>query len=121
VEKALTQQELADLLGVSRQTVYYLEKGSYDPSLTLSLKIAEIFQKPIEEIFYFKPIIHEVLGTKTLDELEKVSINSGISIEKILKLKHLNDPELSIHFSEQELYSIIRALGIPFEDLFTKE
>ena len=47
----LSQQALAEKLGVSRQTVISIEKGKYDPSLPLAFKIARIFEKRIEEIF----------------------------------------------------------------------
>ncbi len=49
--KDITQQQLAELTGVSRQTINAIEKGNYVPSTTLSLKIARIFEKPLEEIF----------------------------------------------------------------------
>jgi len=48
----MTQQELADLIGVSRMTVYSIEKGKYVPSTVLALKISKVFGKPVEEIFY---------------------------------------------------------------------
>ena len=48
---ALSQAELADKLGVSRQTVNAIETGRYDPSLPLAFKIAALFRQPIEEIF----------------------------------------------------------------------
>nr|WP_216667730.1 helix-turn-helix transcriptional regulator [Sporosarcina jiandibaonis] len=47
----LTQGELADRVGVTRQTIVSLEKGSYTPSLLLAMNIAEEFEMPIEEIF----------------------------------------------------------------------
>ena len=46
-----SQAELADELGVSRQTINAIETGKYDPSLPLAFKIAKLFQRPIEEIF----------------------------------------------------------------------
>lgn len=46
-----TQADLADRLGVSRQTVNAIETEKYDPSLPLALKIAKTFSKPVEEIF----------------------------------------------------------------------
>lgn len=46
-----SQGHLADLLGVSRQSVNAIEKGRYDPSLPLAFRIAEIFDLRIEEIF----------------------------------------------------------------------
>lgn len=50
-ERGLSQQELADALEVSRQTVNSLENGRYDPSLPLAFKIARFFALRIEEIF----------------------------------------------------------------------
>jgi putative transcriptional regulator len=47
----LTQGDLADKVGVTRQTIVSLEKGSYTPSLLLAMNIAEVFEMPIEEIF----------------------------------------------------------------------
>jgi putative transcriptional regulator len=47
----LTQQELADILDVSRQTVSSLENGRYNPSLILAFRIAQYFQLSIEDIF----------------------------------------------------------------------
>ncbi len=46
-----TQAELAEKLGVSRQTVNAIETEKYDPSLPLAFKIAKLFRKPVEEIF----------------------------------------------------------------------
>ena len=46
-----SQGDLAERLGVSRQTVNALERGKYDPSLPLAFKIARLFSRPIEEIF----------------------------------------------------------------------
>lgn len=49
--RGLTQEELADRAGVSRQTVIAIEKGNYTPSVLLALKIARIFKVPVEDIF----------------------------------------------------------------------
>lgn len=46
-----TQAELAERLGVSRQTVNAVETGKYEPSLTLAFRIARVFGRPIEDIF----------------------------------------------------------------------
>ena len=53
--QALTQQELADAVGVTRQTIIAMEKGSYTPSLDLALGIASLFKRPVEEIFNLEP------------------------------------------------------------------
>ncbi len=50
-EQSLSQADLADRLGVSRQTVNAIETGRYDPGLPLAFKIARLFARPIEEIF----------------------------------------------------------------------
>ncbi|MGD6818611.1 helix-turn-helix transcriptional regulator [Metabacillus sp. 113a] len=50
----LTQQELADKAGISRQTVGLIEKGDYAPSITLALKIAQTFGVSVEEVFYLE-------------------------------------------------------------------
>lgn len=50
-ERGLTQAELAERLGVSRQTVHAIEAEKYDPSLPLAFKIARLFERRIEEVF----------------------------------------------------------------------
>ena len=50
-EKRLTQQQLADAVGVSRQTINAIESGKFVPSTVVALKIARAFERPVEEIF----------------------------------------------------------------------
>lgn len=50
-EREWSQQELADRLHVSRQTVNSIENGRYDPTLPLAFRIARVFEQPIETIF----------------------------------------------------------------------
>ena len=50
----MTQQELADVLSVSRQTINSLEKGKYNPSIKLAFKISKFFGEKIEDIFLFE-------------------------------------------------------------------
>ncbi len=49
----LTQEKLANELGITRQTIISIEKDKYDPSLVLAFKIAEFFNVNIEEIFIY--------------------------------------------------------------------
>ena len=53
-ERRMTQQELADTTGVSRQTINAIESGKFIPSTALALKIARTFEKSVEEIFFLE-------------------------------------------------------------------
>jgi putative transcriptional regulator len=50
-EKGYTQENLAEIIGVSRQTVNAIEKEKFDPSLNTAFKMAKLFELPIESIF----------------------------------------------------------------------
>ncbi|MGN0758003.1 MAG: helix-turn-helix transcriptional regulator [Candidatus Ventricola sp.] len=50
-ERGIRQEDLAQALGVSRQTIISLEKGKYNPSLALALRLARYFAMPVEAIF----------------------------------------------------------------------
>lgn len=49
----MTQQELAEKVGVTRQTIIAMEKGHYSPSLELAFRIALVFDSPLEEVFSY--------------------------------------------------------------------
>ncbi|WP_342567378.1 helix-turn-helix transcriptional regulator [Psychrobacillus sp. FSL K6-4046] len=53
-EKGLSQKEVADLLGVSRQTIISLEKNKYNPSLKLAFDIALLFEVDLTDVFQYK-------------------------------------------------------------------
>jgi putative transcriptional regulator len=53
-EKSISQDELASMLGVSRQTVNSIETGKFDPSLKLVIKITRFFKTELESIFIFE-------------------------------------------------------------------
>ncbi|GLP95489.1 helix-turn-helix transcriptional regulator [Paraferrimonas sedimenticola] len=50
----MTQQSLADAIGVSRQTVVAIEKGKYSPSLEVAFKIADVFQVELGQVFQYQ-------------------------------------------------------------------
>ncbi len=52
-QKGLTQQELADQVSVSRQTIISLERGRYNPSITLAFRLARLFGVSVEELFIY--------------------------------------------------------------------
>lgn len=49
----LTQEQLADKIGVRRETILFIESGKYNPSLKLAFKIAKEFRSKVEEVFFF--------------------------------------------------------------------
>lgn len=51
----MTQSELADRVGVTRQTVYAIEKNKYSPSLEVAFRIAQVFGVPLDQVFQYKP------------------------------------------------------------------
>ena len=53
--REMTQQELAERVGITRQTVIALEKGKYYPSLELAFQIAGAFNLPLEDVFQYRP------------------------------------------------------------------
>lgn len=51
----MTQQALAEAVGVTRQTIMAIEKGKYSPTLEVAFKIAHVFDQPLESIFQYTP------------------------------------------------------------------
>ena len=54
LKNEMTQRELADAVGVSRQTIVTLEKGQYNPSVALALRLAKYFNVNVEELFHLE-------------------------------------------------------------------
>ena len=54
VEKGLTQEQLADLIGVTRQTIILIEAGKYNPTLKLCLMLKKVTGKSLDELFWIK-------------------------------------------------------------------
>jgi putative transcriptional regulator len=66
-ERSLSRSDLADALDINFQTVGYLERGDFNPSLELAFKISEYFGLPIEAIFSrkpFRPLSEEIYGKR---------------------------------------------------------
>lgn len=59
-EREMTQKELAEKVGVSRQTIISMEKGNYTPSLVLAFEIADVFGLQIEDVFQYKKAEEDV-------------------------------------------------------------
>lgn len=74
VERGLSRQELAEALGINYQTVGYIERGDYNPSLELAFRIGEYFGLPIEAVFSrqpFRPLSEELYGDAASDETKE--------------------------------------------------
>lgn len=66
-EREVSRQALAEAVGVHYQTIGYIERGQYNPSLDLALRVAEFFELPVEALFSlrpFRPLTDEVYGRK---------------------------------------------------------
>jgi DNA-binding XRE family transcriptional regulator len=55
-ERRLSRKQVADKLGINYQTIGYIERGDYNPSLELALTIAQFFRLPVEAIFSLRPM-----------------------------------------------------------------
>lgn len=55
-ERSMSRKDLAEAIGVHYQTVGYLERGEYKPSLVIALQIARLFNLPVEEVFSLEPM-----------------------------------------------------------------
>ena len=53
-KRELTQEQLGEIIGVSRQTINAIEKEKFDPSLPTAFKMSKLFEIPIEEFFFFE-------------------------------------------------------------------
>ena len=62
-ERGVSRRDLSEALGVHYQTIGYLERGEYSPSLFLALKISDYFEVPIEVVFSTEPFAR--IGSKT--------------------------------------------------------
>jgi putative transcriptional regulator len=74
VERGMSRQELAEALGINYQTVGYIERGDYNPSLELVFRISELFGLPIEAIFSrepFRPLSEEIYGRPEVAEVKE--------------------------------------------------
>lgn len=72
--RGVTRSALADALDINYQTVGYIERGDFNPSLELAFRIAECFGLPIEAVFSrrpFRPLSEEVYGKRNADDVRK--------------------------------------------------
>lgn len=69
-EKGISRVELAERIGVNFQTIGYLEREEYNPSLDLAFRIAEVFELPVDVIFSTNPFqsISQILKERSMEE-----------------------------------------------------
>ena len=75
-ERGLSRQDLADALGVNYQTIGYLERGDYSPSLELALRLSQYFGVPVEAVFSLRPLgllSKSIFAENRLDAADPVS------------------------------------------------
>lgn len=68
-ERGLSRQDVADSVGVNHQTIGYLEREEYNPSLALALKLADFYDLPVDVLFSLKPLkpLNEALRENAVD------------------------------------------------------
>ena len=74
-ERGISRKQLAEELGVNYQTVGYIERGEYNPSLELAFRASEFFRVPIEAVFSrkpFKPLSEEVYGVRDVETTQPI-------------------------------------------------
>jgi putative transcriptional regulator len=74
VERGMSRVQLAQAVGVNYQTIGYLERGDYSPSLDLALRLSEVFGLPIEAMFStrpFSPLSEKVYGAHSQEEVSR--------------------------------------------------
>lgn len=74
-ERGISRQELADTMDVNYQTIGFLERGDYSPSLKLAMALGEYFGLPVEAIFSrqpFQPLSQQVYGSSKSPEMGKL-------------------------------------------------
>ena len=67
-ERGVSRRDLADAVSVNHQTIGYLERGDYKPSLELAMKIAAYFDVPVEMLFSFKPFQPVAMALRRAEE-----------------------------------------------------
>ncbi len=110
--KGHTQQDLADAIGVSRQTISYLEKGDYNPSLKIAHDIAMVYGKPIDDIFEYEPFMKIRREEFNLSQ-EQLATLIEIKVEQLIKLENEEYKNLP-NFAEK----IAKQLNCEKDDLF---
>ena len=58
-ERGMTQQDLADAIGMTRQTIIAIEQGKYSPSLEVAFQIAQVFGVGLDDVFHYGPNPHD--------------------------------------------------------------
>ena len=80
-ERGISRQQLADAVGVNYQTIGFLERGEYGPSLKLAFQIADFFALPVEAIFStqpFTPLSEQVYRTARAESASHPGINEEV-------------------------------------------
>lgn len=81
-ERGVSRQQLAEVMGVNYQTIGFLERGDYGPSLRLALSLAEYFEVPVEAIFSkqpFQPLSKQVYAAAQTGSSPKSELTEGDS------------------------------------------
>ena len=105
----LTQEQLAKILKVSRQTISAIETGKYVPSLELALRIAKFFNKPVEEIFFFEEK-ENIMEQRPWGYFVNLLEEPGYKVKKLV-IKPGQRISLQMHNYREEHWIIVQGEG----------
>ncbi|MHA1380811.1 MAG: helix-turn-helix domain-containing protein [Candidatus Helarchaeota archaeon] len=110
-ESGITQEKLAEEVNVTRQTISYLEKGEYNPSLKIAHDIAKYFKKSIDEVFTYEPVLKIKREQFNLTQAQLATL-TGVAEEEIKKLESdsYNEPPTFLKKIAKQLNCEIKEL-----------
>lgn len=108
----LSQESLADAIGVTRQTISYIEKGEYNPSLKIAHDLSKYFKMSIDEIFDYEPVLKIEIEKSNLTR-EDLALILGIDVEDLKKLER-GEYDTLPEFAEK----LAEKLGCDKDDFF---
>ncbi len=111
-EKKITQEQLAEAIGITRQTISYLEKGEYNPSLKIAHDIAKFFDKAIDEVFQYEPILKIKREQFNLSQ-DQLATLIGVNVKEIIKLENEEFDEIPVFATK-----LAQQLNCTLDDLF---
>ncbi|MFY9484838.1 MAG: Hsp20 family protein [Patescibacteria group bacterium] len=119
--RQISQEELAEHLGVSRQTIFALEQGLSDPSLTLACKIAEFFDRQVEEVFFGEAHVQLVPFRGIRDLHEEIDRFFDETVQTLpAAANQVSAPAVNLHQDNKNVYVEFAVPGFSTDEIDTE-